>query len=106
MPQVPIATEGSLRDSLKEFLRYQSHTVPTPQYCEHCGALCVYISAQFWLDGDEESWQIPLPFCRFVIPNWSRGAPLLERFTMLSNQVRPAGLSPSGMCNQDWRYLY
>jgi hypothetical protein len=81
MLQSPRPTEGSLRDSLKEFLRQQSQTIPTPQYCEDCGALCVYISAPFWLDGDEESWQILLPFCSHCHPD------LVDRSAVAAQKV-------------------
>jgi hypothetical protein len=63
MQQLPATEAKSLRDSFREFLNLQRRAKPTPQHCEHCGSLYVYLSARFWLDDGEEFWDIPLPVC-------------------------------------------
>jgi hypothetical protein len=63
MSPLPNEQRDSLPDSLKQFLRLKSEALPLPAYCPDCGALLLNITSQFWLDGDDEFWNIPLPCC-------------------------------------------
>jgi hypothetical protein len=53
----------NVRTSIKEFLKHQSEIQPTPKLCKDCGTACVQLAAQFWLDGDDDTFKIWLPFC-------------------------------------------
>lgn len=55
--------DPNVRASIKEFLKLQSKIQPTPRHCKECGAACMQLATQFWLDGDEETFKIWLPFC-------------------------------------------
>jgi len=63
MSQAINKDERSLRCSIKEFLDLQSKAPPVTACCAQCGSLCVHLPTLFWLDGDEDSFCIPLPFC-------------------------------------------
>lgn len=60
--------DRSLRGSLKQFLYVQSQIKPSAKYCTDCGSVCMYLPAQFWLDSDEETFSIRLPFCPHCNP--------------------------------------
>jgi len=53
----------SLRGSLKQLLNFQSKVQPSTKHCANCGSLCMHLPAEFWFDGDEETFHIWLPFC-------------------------------------------
>ncbi len=63
MSDLLVSIENSLRNSLRELLRNKSNDLLQDEHCPHCGLLMTFITARFWLDGDEEFWDIPLPFC-------------------------------------------
>lgn len=65
--QQPLGNNGrAFRRSLKEFLRGEAK--PSTKYCVDCGSVCAHLPAQFWLDGDEEKFDVSLPFCPHCNP--------------------------------------
>ena len=54
---------GELVASLKQFLNAQSATPTKTAHCAECGSVLRYLPMQFWLEGCEQSWNIPLPYC-------------------------------------------
>jgi hypothetical protein len=68
MHQLPAVKEESLRSSLRKFLRSKTEEIPPPQYCKDCNSLLVNIVMQLWIDGDDEVWNIALPFCLHCDP--------------------------------------
>ena len=63
MPQLAPNPKRKLLRSLKAFLRLQSKDRPRATRCADCGSICQHLPARFWLDGDDEMFTIPLPFC-------------------------------------------
>jgi hypothetical protein len=55
------------RHSLKAFLRLRG-TDQRTTHCTDCGSICMQLPAQFWLEGDEETFDIGLPFCPVCNP--------------------------------------
>ena len=55
--------EQNLCVALKRFLHLQSKAEPSTKYCTDCGSPCMHFPATFWLDADEETLSIWLPFC-------------------------------------------
>jgi hypothetical protein len=49
--------------TLKSYLENQSWVCTEPQFCSDCGSLLFRLKAQCWLDGDENGWNISLPYC-------------------------------------------
>ena len=49
--------------SLKQMLESLANPSLSEQYCERCGFLMRYVSARFWLEDFDKSWDIPLPYC-------------------------------------------
>ena len=68
MAQHPITGTKNLRNSLKQFLRLKSEAPRSTECCPDCGLPLVYIVTQFWLDGDDDVWKIPLPYCLHCHP--------------------------------------
>ena len=54
---------NQLVGSLKQMLDSLSKAHLKDEYCERCGLLLAHINARFWLDGLEQGWEIPLPYC-------------------------------------------
>ena len=54
---------GELVESLKLFLTAQSIAVAETRYCSDCGSVLRYLPMQFWLEGGDKGWNIPLPYC-------------------------------------------
>ncbi len=48
--------------TLKSYLESQSQEKQS-QFCRDCGSLLFQLKAQCWLDGDENGWNISLPYC-------------------------------------------
>ncbi len=72
MAQLPNEQRDSLRDSLKRFLRLKSQMLPPDEHCPDCGALLANITSHFWLEGDDEFWNIPLSYCLQCHPELAR----------------------------------
>jgi hypothetical protein len=54
--------DKTLKQSIKDFLTNESLKAPEIQHCPTCGTRMYYLTATFTF-GDNESWDIPLPFC-------------------------------------------
>jgi hypothetical protein len=54
-------------DALPQFIKAFLNNPPVPKdpHCSDCGALLVYVLADFWLYGSEKVWTVPLPFCSY-----------------------------------------
>ena len=76
MPQCIKNDERSPGGSLKKFLNLQSKIEPGTQYCAGCGSVCMHLPATFWLDGDEETFSIGLPFCPHCNPELLSRVPI------------------------------
>lgn len=76
MPELSRKDDESLSDSLKQFLDIQSKAQRRTIYCAGCGSVCMHLSAEFWLDGDEETFSIGLPFCPHCNPELLTRAPM------------------------------
>jgi len=63
MPIPAAERHGELLDSLKQFLNAQSTAVLKPLHCSKCGSVLHYLPTQFWLEGEEQGWNIGLPYC-------------------------------------------
>ncbi len=64
MRHLPVTEKNAeLVESLKQFLNAQSVAAPAIRYCSECGSLLSYLSMQFWLQGNEQGWNIRLPYC-------------------------------------------
>ena len=77
MPQLINRDQRSLRGSLRQFLNLQSKTEPGTKYCTGCGSVCMYLPTEFWLDSDEETFSIRLPFCPHCNPDLLSRVPAL-----------------------------
>ena len=69
MPLLP-STESSeqMVESLKVLFESLSATACKQQYCVDCGLLLAHLDAHFWLEGDYDQWNVPLPFCNHCHP--------------------------------------
>lgn len=77
MPELSNKNDRSLSDSLKEFLSLQSEAQPGTEYCAGCGSVCLHLSTKFWLEGDEETFSIWLPFCPHCNPEFFTRMPAI-----------------------------
>ena len=68
MSDLVVTTQNSSLSSIREFLRNKSNELAQSQYCPNCGSLMAFMAARFWLNEDEEFWDIPLPFCLHCHP--------------------------------------
>jgi hypothetical protein len=70
MPQPP-TEHHELVESLKQFLTAQSAAPMQAQHCSECGGPIRYLQTQFWLMGEEQGWNVGLPYCPHcqAIPN-------------------------------------
>jgi hypothetical protein len=59
-----------LIDSLLQGLERLSKAPWREEYCDRCGFRLVHINAHFWLDGDEQAWDIPMPYCANCNPGF------------------------------------
>jgi hypothetical protein len=75
MKKSPNAVQSFLRASLRQFFRAKGKALPPTEYCPDCGSLLVNIVSQFWLEGDDESWNIPLPYCLHCLPELATRIP-------------------------------
>jgi hypothetical protein len=48
--------------------------LPPDEHCPDCRALLATITSQFWLEGDDEFWNIPLSYCLQCHPELARRA--------------------------------
>jgi hypothetical protein len=53
----------NLVECLKAFLNAQSAAPAQIRYCSQCGSVLHYLPTQFWMEGGENGWNIPLPYC-------------------------------------------
>ena len=67
----------SLRGSLKRFLDRQSKMERRTEYCTRCGSVCMYLPTQIWLDGDEDTFSLGLPFCPHCNPELIARKPMI-----------------------------
>lgn len=79
MPQRSKTEKQNLRSSLKQFLNLQSKIEPSTKYCTDCGSVCMHLPATFWLDGDQESFSIWLPFCPDCNPEFFARMPVTDQ---------------------------
>lgn len=63
MSTAAIERIDQLVDALKRLLESLSDARLKDQYCKRCGLLMTHVGAHFWLDGSDESWEIPLSYC-------------------------------------------
>jgi hypothetical protein len=59
-----------LAKSLRQMLDTLSKATPRKLYCEDCGSCLTYINSHFWFEDTDQSWQIPLPYCRVCNPEF------------------------------------
>jgi len=59
---------AELLESLKQFLNAQSVAAPETRHCCNCGSALRYLPMQFWLEGGDKGWNIPLPYCPDCYP--------------------------------------
>jgi hypothetical protein len=57
------AHQNESRESLKKFLNAWSVATAPTQFCGKCGSLLAYLQTQFWLLGEDQGWNIQLPYC-------------------------------------------
>lgn len=65
---IPTERHGDLLESLKQFLTAQSIAPERTVYCPKCGAVLSFLPMQFWFEGGEKVWSIPLPYCQDCHP--------------------------------------
>jgi hypothetical protein len=57
-----------LVESLKQFLEVQSRGSRETAYCRDCGSTLIYLEMQFWRQEENQSWNVPLPYCQHCHP--------------------------------------
>jgi hypothetical protein len=63
VPTPATARDAQFLKSLKQFLDFRSISPPKALYCYDSGWLLGHLRGQFWQDGSEQVWDIPLPYC-------------------------------------------
>jgi hypothetical protein len=63
MSQLVNPEDQELRGFLKQFLDLKSKAKPSAKDCARCGSSYEHFLTQFWLDGDDQTFSIWLPFC-------------------------------------------
>jgi hypothetical protein len=49
--------------SLRSYLEHRSQAPAETQFCLDCGSLLFQLKVQCWFDGEENGWNICLPYC-------------------------------------------
>jgi hypothetical protein len=77
IPALANTENQRLRDALKQLVDSHSKTETRIKLCDECGELCERLTAQFWIDGEEEMFRVGLPFCPSCHPELiSRARPI------------------------------
>jgi hypothetical protein len=67
-PITPNERKPQLVDLLKHVLEKLSAASLREKHCKRCGLAMVYLKGHFWLEGSDEGWEIPLPYCKNCNP--------------------------------------